>query len=102
MERGKYLSAKHTTCQLPRWTLHLGSLDVSVQVDTVSAFLPAVGFFPSVRPVQQVAKVINAASELIVEVLGEAGRHTRAALGANALPFSVTVEIMAVALVRTA
>lgn len=46
-------------------------------------------------------KVMNAASDLMVEVLGEAGRHTRAAVGASALPFSVTVEITAVAIVRT-
>jgi enamine deaminase RidA (YjgF/YER057c/UK114 family) len=45
-------------------------------------------------------KVLNAASDLLVDVLGEAGRHTRAALGASALPFSVTVEITAVAIVR--
>jgi enamine deaminase RidA (YjgF/YER057c/UK114 family) len=46
-------------------------------------------------------KVLNGASDLLVEVLGDAGRHTRAALGASALPFSVTVEIAAVAVVRT-
>ena len=46
-------------------------------------------------------KVLNAASELLVDVLGDAGRHTRAALGANALPFSVTVEIAAIVVVRT-
>ena len=46
-------------------------------------------------------KVINAASDLIVDVLGEAGKHSRAAVGTNALPFSVTVEIAAVAVVRT-
>jgi enamine deaminase RidA (YjgF/YER057c/UK114 family) len=44
--------------------------------------------------------VINAASDLLVEVLGDAGKHTRAALGANSLPFSVTIEIAAVAVVR--
>ena len=46
-------------------------------------------------------KVINAASDLLAEVLGDAGKHTRVALGTNALPFSVTVEIAAVAVVRT-
>jgi enamine deaminase RidA (YjgF/YER057c/UK114 family) len=45
--------------------------------------------------------VMNGASELLVEVLGAAGKHTRAAIGTNALPFSVTVEIAAVAVVRT-
>lgn len=46
-------------------------------------------------------KVINGASDLFVDVLGDAGRHTRIATGANALPFSVTVEVAAVAVVRT-
>ena len=46
-------------------------------------------------------KVMNAASDLLVEVLGAAGKHTRAAVGTNALPFSATVEIAAVAVVRT-
>ncbi|MEA2644742.1 MAG: hypothetical protein QOG08_1768 [Chloroflexota bacterium] len=46
-------------------------------------------------------KVINAASDLLIEVLGEAGRHSRAAVGANSLPFSCTVEIAAVVVVRT-
>jgi enamine deaminase RidA (YjgF/YER057c/UK114 family) len=45
--------------------------------------------------------VINAASDLLVEVLGDAGRHSRAALGTNALPRGVTVEIAAVVVVRT-
>lgn len=40
--------------------------------------------------------VINGASELIVEVFGEAGRHARIALGASNLPLGVTVEIDAV------
>jgi enamine deaminase RidA (YjgF/YER057c/UK114 family) len=47
-------------------------------------------------------QVINGASDLLVEVLGEAGRHTRAAVGANALPRGVTVEIAAVVVVKTA
>ena len=46
-------------------------------------------------------KILNGASDLFVEVLGAAGKHTRAAIGAHALPFSATVEIAAVAVVRT-
>jgi enamine deaminase RidA (YjgF/YER057c/UK114 family) len=60
-----------------------------------------IGFVLSADGFGDQPKVINGASDLIVDVLGEAGRHTRAALGANALPFSVTVEIAAVAVVRT-
>jgi len=40
--------------------------------------------------------VINAASDLMVEVFGDAGRHSRFAVGTNALPFGVAVEIAAV------
>ena len=41
-------------------------------------------------------KVVNGASELIVEVFGEAGRHARIAVGARSLPLGVAVEIDAV------
>lgn len=39
------------------------------------------------------AKVLNAASELVGEVFGEAGRHSRAALGAAELPLGAPVEL---------
>ncbi|HEY0743630.1 MAG TPA: RidA family protein [Chryseosolibacter sp.] len=38
-------------------------------------------------------KVINGCSDLLVAVFGENGRHARAALGANALPMGIAVEI---------
>ncbi|REJ86836.1 MAG: RidA family protein [Planctomycetota bacterium] len=37
--------------------------------------------------------VVNGASELLEKLLGEAGRHARAAVGVNALPLNATVEI---------
>jgi enamine deaminase RidA (YjgF/YER057c/UK114 family) len=37
--------------------------------------------------------VLNAASDLLVEIFGDNGRHTRAAIGTNALPLNVPVEI---------
>ena len=40
--------------------------------------------------------VINGASDLMVEVFGDKGRHARFAVGANKLPFDVPVEIDAV------
>jgi enamine deaminase RidA (YjgF/YER057c/UK114 family) len=39
------------------------------------------------------AKVLNAASDLLVAVFGEAGRHSRAALGAAELPLGAPVEL---------
>lgn len=41
-------------------------------------------------------KIGNGASNLIVEILGEAGKHSRFAMGAASLPFNVPVEIGAV------
>jgi len=38
-------------------------------------------------------QIINGASDLMVEVLGDAGRHTRFAVGAAGLPFNAAVEI---------
>ena len=37
--------------------------------------------------------IINGASDLFVEVFGDKGRHSRFAVGANALPFDAAVEI---------
>lgn len=40
--------------------------------------------------------VANGASDLMVEVLGDAGKHARAAVGAGSLPFGVSVEVDAI------
>lgn len=42
-------------------------------------------------------KVINGASDLMVEVFGDKGRHARSAVGAPSLPFGLSVEIEAIA-----
>ena len=38
-------------------------------------------------------KVINGASDLLVEIFGDKGRHARSAVGMNALPLNIAVEI---------
>ena len=42
----------------------------------------------------------NGASDLMVDVFGDAGRHARAAVGVNTLPFGVSVEIDAIVAVK--
>jgi hypothetical protein len=42
------------------------------------------------------AQVINGASDLMVAVFGEAGRHARSAVGVNVLPLGVTTEVEAI------
>ena len=52
-----------------------------------------VGFVNSTPDFTDQPKVINGASDLMVAVLGEAGRHARSAVSAVSLPFGVAVEI---------
>ena len=54
------------------------------------------GFVQSAPDFFDQPKVLNAASELLVEIFGEIGKHTRAAVGAAALPLNAAVEIEAV------
>lgn len=46
-------------------------------------------------------KVINGCSDLFVEILGDAGRHARSAVGMGSLPNGMIVEIEAILLVRS-
>lgn len=52
-----------------------------------------VGFVNSTADFTDQPKVINGASDLMVAVLGEAGRHARSAVSAASLPFGVAVEV---------
>ena len=45
-------------------------------------------------------KVINGCSDLFVDVLGDAGRHARSAVGTGSLPGGITVEIEAILLIK--
>jgi enamine deaminase RidA (YjgF/YER057c/UK114 family) len=65
----------------------LGSLGKVRQVVRVGAFVACENGFGE-QP-----KIANAASELLVAVFGDAGKHARAAVGTNALPLNVPVEI---------
>lgn len=68
----------------------LGSLDRVRRVVKLGGFVNAPPEFTD-HP-----KVINGASDLIVEVFGEAGKHARFAVGAGGLPMNSAVEIDAV------
>lgn len=51
------------------------------------------GFVNSTQDFTDQPKVINGASDFLVEALGDAGRHARSAVSAASLPFGVAVEI---------
>jgi enamine deaminase RidA (YjgF/YER057c/UK114 family) len=79
----------------------LAQIEAAAGLDNVEQITQIIGFVLCSDSFGEQPKVLNGASDLLVDVLGEAGRHTRAALGASALPFSATVEVAAVAVVRT-
>ncbi len=65
----------------------LGSLERVAEVVSVNGYVNAVSGF------EESPTVINGASDLLVHVFGEAGKHVRAAVGVNALPRNAIVEI---------
>jgi enamine deaminase RidA (YjgF/YER057c/UK114 family) len=65
----------------------LAQIDAAAGLDNVDQVTQVIGFVLSAEGFGEQPKVLNGASDLLVDVLGEAGRHTRAALGTNALPF---------------
>lgn len=67
----------------------LGSLDRVTRTVKVLGMVNADGFF------KQHPQVINGCSDLLVDVLGEKGRHTRSAVGMGSLPGGISVEIEA-------
>ena len=68
----------------------LGSLDRVTRVVKLGGFVNAVGGFTDIP------KVINGCSDLMVDVLGDAGRHARSAVACPVLPLGAAVEVDAV------
>jgi enamine deaminase RidA (YjgF/YER057c/UK114 family) len=62
-------------------------------LDTIKQCVKVTGFVASAPDFTDQPKVINGASELMVAVFGEAGRHARAAVGVNILPMNSPVEV---------
>lgn len=78
----------------------LAQVEAAAGLDSVELVAQLIGWVNSTAEFGEQPTVVNGASDLLVAVLGEAGRHTRAAVGTNALPSAVTVEIAAVFVVR--
>jgi enamine deaminase RidA (YjgF/YER057c/UK114 family) len=74
----------------------LGSLD---RVDRV---VKLGGFVNSTPDFTDQPKVVNGASDLMLEVFGDAGKHARAAVGVPSLPLGVAVEVDAVVAIKSA
>jgi len=62
-------------------------------LDKLKRVVKLTGFVNSTPDFTDQPKVINGASDFLVDVLGDAGRHARSAVSAGALPLGVAVEI---------
>ncbi|MEQ9520143.1 MAG: RidA family protein [Parvibaculum sp.] len=66
------------------------------QLDRVKQCVKIGGFVNATPDFADHPAVVNGASDLMVEVFGEKGRHARFAIGNSSLPFNVAVEIEAI------
>ena len=72
----------------------LGSLKAEVgDLDKVKRVVKLLGLVNCTSEFTDQPKVINGASDFFVEVLGDKGKHARSAVGSNALPLNIAVEI---------
>lgn len=96
VEEGSAAAAQAALQVLAALRTALGSFDRLVRLVQVTVFVAATPDFID-HP-----KVANGASELFAKVLGEDGKHARAAVGVSSLPLGASVEVAAIAEVRPA
>jgi len=79
----------------------LGNMRAALgSLDRVEAVLKVFGMVNAPAGFTQQPKVINGCTDLFVEVLGEAGRPARSAVGMGSLPGNIATEIEAIVLIR--
>ncbi|QJC50463.1 RidA family protein [Paenibacillus albicereus] len=94
IEQGQEAARQVVINLLAAMKAHLGDLDRVVKI------VKLLGFVNSAPGFGDQPYVMNAASDLLIEVFGEEGRHARSAIGTSDLPFHTPVEIELIAEVR--
>ncbi len=69
-------------------------------LDRIAQVVKLTGYVNAMPDFTDISAVVNGASELMVELFGEAGRHARTALGVAVMPFDVAIEVEAMFLLR--
>jgi enamine deaminase RidA (YjgF/YER057c/UK114 family) len=64
--------------------------------DKLDSFVKLTGYVNCKDDFKDQPKIINGASDILVQIFGDQGRHTRTAVGSNALPLGISVEIDAI------
>lgn len=70
-------------------------------LDRIAHVIRLTGFVNAAPDFADHPQVVNGASDLMVEVLGDKGRHTRVAVGVSSLPMGCAVEVDAILLIET-
>ncbi|KAG3212315.1 hypothetical protein PC129_g16726 [Phytophthora cactorum] len=73
-----------------------GKVDELGELDHIKRVAKRTGFINCVDTFTDQASVINGASDTVVDIFGNKGKHARSGLGINALPFNAAVEIEAI------
>ena len=81
--------------QAARWASlqALSLIRVEIGLDRVEGLARLVGYIQSSADFHQQSDVMNAASEIFLEIFGEAGRHARTSVGVASLPLNAAVEV---------
>jgi len=87
-----YLAAKRCALSIIAQAKKACNEDLS----KIKSCVKLTGFVNSTTDFIEQPKVINGASDLIVSVFGNIGKHTRAAVSTNSLPLGVAVEVDAI------
>jgi enamine deaminase RidA (YjgF/YER057c/UK114 family) len=87
LEQGRQAARMTALSILATLNSELGSLD------RVGQILKVFGMVNCAPGFNQTPAVIDGASDLLVDVFGDAGRHTRSAVGMAELPFDIAVEL---------
>lgn len=75
-------------------------LGLQGDLDRIERVVCLRGFVNAMPDFVEIPQVVNGASELFIDIFGEAGRHTRTAVGVAVMPFDVAIEVEAQFLVR--
>lgn len=87
VEQGRLAARQCALNCLGALKAELGSLDRVLRIVRIA------GYVNSGRGFDQQAQVMNGASDVLVEIFGDAGRHARTAIGVAELPTNVAVEV---------
>jgi enamine deaminase RidA (YjgF/YER057c/UK114 family) len=69
-------------------------------LDRIEEIVKLNGFVNAMPDFTEIPQVVNGASELFIDIFGEAGHHARTAVGVAVMPFDVAIEVEGVFQVR--